>query len=80
MPPDQLTPAQLAQAWPSVADNLARLHSITTSTCPYGRTLEKMMALARATARRADHDFAARYGITLDPDRQDFYLRLDPLT
>lgn len=32
------------------------------------------------TARRADYDFAARYGITLDPDRMDFYLRLDPLT
>lgn len=32
------------------------------------------------TARRADQDFAARYGITLDPDRLDFYLRLDPLT
>lgn len=33
-----------------------------------------------ATARRADEDFAARYGITLESDRQDFYLRLDPLT
>ena len=32
------------------------------------------------TARRADDDFASRYGITLDPDRLDFYLRLDPLT
>lgn len=32
------------------------------------------------TACRADQEFAARYGITLDPDRSDFYLRLDPLT
>jgi streptomycin 3"-kinase len=33
-----------------------------------------------ATARRADHQFARRYGIDLDPDRRGFYLRLDPLT
>lgn len=33
-----------------------------------------------STARRADEDFAARYGIDLDSARQDFYLRLDPLT
>ncbi len=32
------------------------------------------------TARAADEHFAARYGITLDPDRQRFYLHLDPLT
>lgn len=32
------------------------------------------------TARQADHDFADRYGIVLDLERQDFYLRLDPLT
>ncbi|MFY1659180.1 APH(3'') family aminoglycoside O-phosphotransferase [Micromonospora sp. WMMD1274] len=31
-------------------------------------------------ARRADDDFVSRYGITLDPERLDFYLRLDPLT
>ncbi|MFK3676677.1 APH(3'') family aminoglycoside O-phosphotransferase [Microbacterium sp. NPDC090218] len=33
-----------------------------------------------SAARRADADFAARYGIDLEPSRQDFYLRLDPLT
>ncbi|MFJ6533935.1 APH(3'') family aminoglycoside O-phosphotransferase [Microbacterium sp. NPDC091662] len=45
-----------------------------------------LLANARETwpdesaARRADEEFAARYGIALEPDRQDFYLRLDPLT
>jgi streptomycin 3"-kinase len=33
-----------------------------------------------AMARRADHEFAEIYGTELDPERQDFYLRLDPLT
>jgi streptomycin 3"-kinase len=33
-----------------------------------------------ATAHRAEQEFAALYGTDLDPDRQDFYLRLDPLT
>ncbi len=33
-----------------------------------------------ATARRADQEFAEMYGTELDPERQDFYLRLDPLT
>jgi len=32
------------------------------------------------TARRADQDFAEQYGTELDPERQEFYLRLDPLT
>lgn len=32
------------------------------------------------TARRADQDFASSYGTALDPERLDFYLRLDPLT
>lgn len=45
-----------------------------------------LLANARETwpdetvAREADEEFAARYGIALDPARQDFYLRLDPLT
>jgi hypothetical protein len=30
--------------------------------------------------RRADQEFAETYGIELDPEPQDFYLRLDPLT
>jgi streptomycin 3"-kinase len=48
--------------------------------------LSLLLATARstwpdqATARRADSRFAASYGTELDPDRQDFYLRLDPLT
>jgi streptomycin 3"-kinase len=33
-----------------------------------------------AAARRADQEFAETYGTQLDPERQDFYLRLDPLT
>jgi len=33
-----------------------------------------------AMARRADQQFAEIYGTELDPERQDFYLRLDPLT
>jgi streptomycin 3"-kinase len=32
------------------------------------------------TARQAECDFAQWYGTELDPERQDFYLRLDPLT
>ncbi len=32
------------------------------------------------TARRAEQEFAARYGTELDPERRDFYQRLDPLT
>jgi len=45
-----------------------------------------LLATARSTwpheetARRADQDFAEEYETELDPDRQDFYLRLDPLT
>ena len=177
VPADRLNPAQLAQAWPSITDTLHRLHNLPASTCPFSRTLDEMMGLARATvaknrvhaeflpqhlidtpptvildglerdlrlrreqeaadtvvchgdfclpnilidpdtslvaglidlgrlgradpyadialllanaretwpdertARQADHDFASRYGITLDPERLDFYLRLDPLT
>ena len=33
-----------------------------------------------ATAGRAEEEFAEIYGTTLDPERRDFYLRLDPLT
>lgn len=45
-----------------------------------------LLANARETwtdeqeASRAGHEFAQRYGIDLDPGRQWFYLRLDPLT
>jgi streptomycin 3"-kinase len=48
------------------------------------------IALLLATARerwsdesmalRAEREFAEIYGTALDPERQDFYLRLDPLT
>ncbi len=177
VPADQLTAAQLAQAWPAICSTLNQLHSIPVDSCQYGRTLEEMMALARATvaedrvhpeflprsladtpptailaslerdlplrreqeaadavvchgdfclpnividtdtwlvaglidlgrlgradpyadialllanaretwpdeeiASHADRDFSSRYGITLAPDRMDFYLGLDPLT
>ena len=52
---------------------------------PYG-DIALLLATARETwsdeamARRADQQFAETYGIELDPERQDFYLRLDPLT
>ena len=52
---------------------------------PYG-DIALLLATARETwtdetmACRADHEFAEGYGTELDPDRQDFYLRLDPLT
>lgn len=45
-----------------------------------------LLATARETwsddtaARRADEEFAEIYGTRLDSERQDFYLRLDPLT
>jgi streptomycin 3"-kinase len=45
-----------------------------------------LLATARETwsdeamAHRADLEFAETYGIELDPERQDFYHRLDPLT
>jgi streptomycin 3"-kinase len=52
---------------------------------PYG-DIALLLATARETwsdeamARRADQEFAEIYGIELDQERQDFYLRLDPLT
>jgi streptomycin 3"-kinase len=52
---------------------------------PYG-DIALLLATARQTwtdegiARRADHEFAEIYGTELDAERQDFYLRLDPLT
>jgi streptomycin 3"-kinase len=52
---------------------------------PYG-DIALLLATARTTwpdeamARRADRGFAEIYGTQLDPARQDFYLRLDPLT
>ena len=52
---------------------------------PYG-DIALLLATARETwpdeavARRADQEFAEGYGTELDPERQDFYLRLDPLT
>ncbi|MFT3886836.1 MAG: phosphotransferase [Arachnia sp.] len=112
MSAERLEPAQLAQAWPSIAEALLRLHSIPASTCPYSRSLDEMMALARAVVaenrvhteflprhlvdtppavildslerdlpRHKEHEeTGSRYGVALDPDRLDFYLRLDPLT
>ncbi len=52
---------------------------------PYG-DIALLLATARETwsdeamARRADQEFADLYGTELDLERQDFYLRLDPLT
>jgi len=52
---------------------------------PYG-DIALLLATAReawpdeTTARRADLELAQIYGTELDPDRQDFYLRLDALT
>jgi streptomycin 3"-kinase len=52
---------------------------------PYG-DIALLLATARETwsdeamARRADQEFAEIYGTELDQERQDFYLRLDPLT
>jgi len=52
---------------------------------PYG-DIALLIATARgawsdeAMARRAEEEFASVYGTELDPDRLDFYLRLDPLT
>lgn len=52
---------------------------------PYG-DISLLLATARETwsdeamARRAHDEFAEIYGTKLDPERQDFYLRLDPLT
>lgn len=177
VPADRLDPRRLRAAWPSIADTLHGLHGIPAVACPFDRTLDAMMTLARATvaekrvhpeflpphlvdtppevilaglerdvprrrqqeeadtvvchgdfclpnvivdpdtsrvaglidlgrlgradpyadialllanaretwpdeevARGADQDLASRYGITLDADRLDFYLRLDPLT
>lgn len=52
---------------------------------PYG-DIALLIATARETwsdeamARRAEEEFAKVYGMELDPERLDFYLRLDPLT
>jgi streptomycin 3"-kinase len=57
----------------------------TGTADPYG-DIALLLATARqtwsdeATARRADQELAEIYGTDLDPERQDFYLRLDPLT
>nr|WP_260273337.1 phosphotransferase [Propionibacterium freudenreichii] len=63
VPADRLDPAHLAQAWPSIIDTLIRLHSIRACTCPFGRTLDEMMALARATVaeNRVHHEFLPQY-------------------
>jgi streptomycin 3"-kinase len=52
---------------------------------PYG-DIALLLATARETwtdeetARQAEREFAAIYGIELDSERVDFYLRVDPLT
>ena len=52
---------------------------------PYG-DIALLLATARETwsdasmARSAEEQFAEIYGTQLDPERRDFYLRLDPLT
>jgi streptomycin 3"-kinase len=52
---------------------------------PYG-DIALLLATAReiwpdgSTARRAEQEFVEVYGAELDPERRDFYLRLDPLT
>jgi streptomycin 3"-kinase len=52
---------------------------------PYG-DIALLLATARETwsdeemARQAEQEFAAIYGIELDSERVDFYLRVDPLT
>lgn len=52
---------------------------------PYG-DIALLIATARGTwsdpamARRAEEEFAEVYGAAIDPDRVDFYRRLDPLT
>lgn len=52
---------------------------------PYG-DIALLLATARETwtdeamARRARQEFAEIYGTELDPEREDFYRRLDPLT
>ena len=52
---------------------------------PYG-DIALLLATARETwpdetmARQAEQEFAEIYGTQLDPERRNFYLRLDPLT
>lgn len=45
VPADQLDPARLRAAWPSVADTVRRLHS--APSCPFDNSLDGLMAVAR---------------------------------
>lgn len=46
---DVLGPAELATAWPAIAEAVRALHSLPAADCSFERTLAVMMPLARAT-------------------------------
>lgn len=49
---NQLSAADLFQAWPSIAIALRDLHSVTTADCPFDRGLTTMFALATDVVER----------------------------
>ncbi|MBL3686971.1 APH(3'') family aminoglycoside O-phosphotransferase [Leucobacter zeae] len=69
VPADRLDPGGLARAWPSIADALVGLHGIPVDSCPYGRTLDDMMVLARATVAedRVRSEFLPRHLVGTPP-------------
>lgn len=69
VPADRLDPNQLGRAWPSIADALIRLHSVSVSTCPFGRELDEMMVLARATVAedRVHSEFLPQHLVDTPP-------------
>lgn len=53
VPANELDPASLRLAWPSVVGAVRALHGLATELCPFDRGLASMMSLAQATVREA---------------------------
>ncbi|MFF5991172.1 APH(3'') family aminoglycoside O-phosphotransferase [Prauserella flavalba] len=52
VPADTVPPESLATAWPSIADTVRHLHSLSTVDCPFRRDLALMFPLARDVVAR----------------------------
>ncbi|MFI7655532.1 APH(3'') family aminoglycoside O-phosphotransferase [Streptomyces albidoflavus] len=49
---DQVSAGQLGAAWGRIAEAVRRLHEVPVSTCPFGRRLDAMVAVAREVVAR----------------------------
>ncbi|MFD6042670.1 APH(3'') family aminoglycoside O-phosphotransferase [Streptomyces koyangensis] len=52
VPADQVPAGELGAAWDRIADAVRRLHEVPVSACPFGRSLDAMVAVARAVVAR----------------------------